>query len=143
MGTRHLQVVIDESGETKISQYGQWDGYPAGQGLQILDYLKSGDLDKYQENLSKINQITPEQEKIINETKNCGSKIHRMIERGKVPYVLHCSKQEANKWCEGFYTIDFKKRVFIAEYHSKEKTYSFDNLPSAEKFLKDFKGSEY
>lgn len=38
MGTRHLiSVVLD--GEYKIAQYGQWDGYPSGQGQAIVDFL--------------------------------------------------------------------------------------------------------
>jgi len=38
MGTRHLiMAVID--GQTKLAQYGQWDGYPTGQGKAILEFL--------------------------------------------------------------------------------------------------------
>lgn len=41
MGTRHLvEARID--GQTKISQYGQWDGYPTGQGRDIARFLHSG-----------------------------------------------------------------------------------------------------
>jgi hypothetical protein len=32
MGTRHRQTVITKEGEQRISQYGQWDGYPSCQG---------------------------------------------------------------------------------------------------------------
>jgi hypothetical protein len=38
MGTRNLTMVISK-GETKVAQYGQWDGYPSGQGATILNFL--------------------------------------------------------------------------------------------------------
>lgn len=40
MGTRHLIVVIAD-GETRVAQYGQWDGYPSGQGVAVLEFLSS------------------------------------------------------------------------------------------------------
>jgi hypothetical protein len=65
MGTRHHQKVINKQGELKVSQYGQWDGYPNGQGFDILNYLKQGNLDKYQEELDKLHLITDEEVKIV------------------------------------------------------------------------------
>src|SRR4051812_8314171 len=38
MGTRHLTRVI-VNGQCVISQYGQWDGYPTGQGHTIAKFL--------------------------------------------------------------------------------------------------------
>lgn len=38
MGTRNLTMVISK-GETKVAQYGQWDGYPSVQGANILNFL--------------------------------------------------------------------------------------------------------
>ena len=38
MGTRNLIAVMMD-GEYKIAQYGQWDGYPDGQGVGVLKYL--------------------------------------------------------------------------------------------------------
>jgi len=32
MGTRHL-ICAKINNEYKLSQYGQWDGYPSGQGV--------------------------------------------------------------------------------------------------------------
>lgn len=41
MGTRNLTLVKDREGKTKVAQYGQWDGYPEGQGSTILNFIKS------------------------------------------------------------------------------------------------------
>lgn len=40
MGTRHLTVVVHK-GEYKVAQYGQWDGYPLGQGKTIANFLQN------------------------------------------------------------------------------------------------------
>lgn len=148
MGTRHQQVVISKDGEMKISQYGQWDGDLSGQGLDILRYLKTGNLEKYQENLSKICEITELKAKEIEAdndwvqnypylTRNCGSNIHKMIEMGEVKFVSFISNEEAKSWCEGFYTIDFSKNTFTSQYYDIEKTYSLDNLPTEDEYLKE------
>lgn len=38
MGTRHIVAVVAD-GEFKVAQYGQWDGYPSGQGATVLSFL--------------------------------------------------------------------------------------------------------
>ncbi len=40
MGTRGITAVYKD-GEFKISQYGQWDHYPDGQGVTILNFISS------------------------------------------------------------------------------------------------------
>lgn len=148
MGTRHRQAVIAKDGTLRISQYGQWDGYPSGQGANILDYLKKGNLEKYQANLNKIEQITDTQITEVEKTKDwdakypylsrdCGARIHQMIEDGEVQFVDLISEDEANRWCEGFYTIDFSKNLFTSEFHGQEKSYPLDKLPTKEQYLKD------
>ena len=44
MGTRHLICVVN-NGEYKVAQYGQWDGQPSGQGVDILNFLQN-DMDR-------------------------------------------------------------------------------------------------
>ena len=39
MGTRNLTCVF-YNGEYKVAQYGQWDGYPEGQGATCLKFLR-------------------------------------------------------------------------------------------------------
>jgi hypothetical protein len=53
MGTRHL-ITIVKDGEFKLAQYGQWDGYPSGQGATILEFLKGGDMEALRRNVDKL-----------------------------------------------------------------------------------------
>ena len=39
MGTRNL-TIVKLDGEYKVAQYGQWDGYPGGQGFECLTFLR-------------------------------------------------------------------------------------------------------
>ncbi len=39
MGTRNLTIVVHQ-GETQVAQYCQWDGYPSGQGITVLEFLR-------------------------------------------------------------------------------------------------------
>jgi len=59
MGTRHLTIVKHED-EIKVAQYGQWDGYPDGAGMIILNFLKTADLDQFKERLSLCEWATEE-----------------------------------------------------------------------------------
>ena len=147
MGTRHHQKVINKRGELKVSQYGQWDGYPNGQGFDILNYLRRGNLDKYQEELDKLHLITDEESKIVDADpkwqenypymgRDCGSKIHQMIEDGEVKFVQFIDDEEAKRWCQGFYTIDFQQNKFIAEFNNTIREYSLSDLPTDEQFLR-------
>lgn len=50
MGTRHLIAAVAD-GAMKLAQYGQWDGYPSGQGIDILRFLRTSDLNAFREGL--------------------------------------------------------------------------------------------
>lgn len=148
MGTRHKQTVIDKDGNIKIAQYGQWDGYPSGQGCDILEYLRNGNLKEYQKRLSALPLITKEQAEEVDKNENwtkeypylsrdCGARIHKMIEKGDVKFVSHIEEKEARQWCSGFYTIDFQKNEFTTEFDGKTITFKIDNLPSYERYLRE------
>ena len=160
MGTRHLQTVIDKNGVDRVKQYGQWDGYPEGQGLDILTFLKGADLEKYATEVEKITPITDEQIKEHDEfverlskrkldykdgdkaykeryyflSRDCGAEIHQLIQDGKVPFVNLC--EDGADWCEGFYTIDLQKGTFTSEFYNKKKTYKLNNLPKIGVYLR-------
>ena len=62
MGTRHLTMVIN-NGETKVAQYGQWDGYLSCAGANVLNFLKKYNLEYFKEKLDKVSFYTDEEMK--------------------------------------------------------------------------------
>lgn len=148
MATKHLQTVIDKNGVKRVSQYGQWDGYPAWQGKNILSFLRYAALGRYQKELMKIREVTIKEAKRLNNLKNpykkypylsrdCGSKIHQMILNGEVKFVVSRDEQEERGNCDAFYTIDFSKDVFTSEYRNVKQIYSLKKLPTIKQYLKD------
>lgn len=61
MGTRNLTAVMVDR-EYKVAQYGQWDGYPSGQGTTILGFLLGeGNIAKLKEAVrEKVRFLDPE-----------------------------------------------------------------------------------
>lgn len=60
MGTRNL-ITVYSNGEYKVAQYGQWDGYPSGQGIDILEFLRSCNIERFKESLHNTEWITHEE----------------------------------------------------------------------------------
>ena len=61
MGTRNLTVVY-HGGKHVVAQYGQWDGYPEGQGITCLDFLhrQNGNFDNFKSKLALLRFKTDE-----------------------------------------------------------------------------------
>lgn len=62
MGTRHLICIVVD-GKFATAQYGQWDGYPSGQGQEIVSWLKEHypeDLDRLKLHARNVIVLTPE-----------------------------------------------------------------------------------
>jgi len=91
MGTRHLTCVVLD-GEYAIAQYGQWDGYPSGQGTDILDFLKKDfDKDLFLKELKSWKTISSEEANAFPENsfpnslnRDTGSKILQLVQDGEV-----------------------------------------------------------
>jgi len=61
MGTRNLTCVVLND-ECVVAQYCQWDGYPSGQGVEILNFLRERfDRAKFLEQLELVEGITEKQ----------------------------------------------------------------------------------
>lgn len=52
MGTRHM-IGVKMNGEWKVGQYGQWDGYPEGQGYTVLNFLRECNMDIFRSKLDR------------------------------------------------------------------------------------------
>lgn len=124
MGTRHL-IAAYQGGVHKIAQYGQWDGYPSGQGFELVKYLKSVDLNVLQYAVSKVKWITPRETAKIEKVKDwptvyphlsrdAGAKIFDMVVQAKEPLSLVDSLAFAGDglFCEWAYVVDFDASSF-------------------------------
>jgi hypothetical protein len=56
MGTRNLTAVFF-NGAYPVAQYGQWDGYPSGQGKTALEFLHGADLDIFKVQLGRCEWV--------------------------------------------------------------------------------------
>jgi hypothetical protein len=66
MGTRNL-TMVQKGGEIKVAQYGQWDGYPSGQGVTILKFCSIAEnLEKLKEKLSQVRFMTDNDAEMLN-----------------------------------------------------------------------------
>jgi len=197
MGTRNLTMVVAD-GKTRIAQYGQWDGYPSGQGVKALDFLLKADLDafktkvlkcrwfsaykkrelkKFMESIgSKDGWVTMEQAAKYNQKypmlgRDNGAEILNLVNNStdKVIWLHDESGFAADSlFCEWAYVIDLDKRTFEVykgfnktelepdqrfAYLKKEedneyypvrmiKSYSLDELPTPEQFIKELEAVE-
>lgn len=155
MGTRGITEVIFEN-EIKVSQYGQWDHYPSGQGVTVFNFLRGAD------NISKLkNGITnhvfvpseSEYEGMVkpfsNEdgwmtmdqseqfskqypslTRDTGAGILEVIANaeGTIPLVLDTEFKNDELFCEGVYTINLDNETFTTRYGGEETTISFSDV---------------
>ncbi len=126
MGTRHLTMVFVD-GEYKVAQYGQWDGYPSGQGADILDFLKKTDLEMFENKCRKTRFLTKEEIEIIDTelekdgtllerkwkqlSRDMGSKVLDFIYDNSdgVELINKMDFAADSLFCEWAYVIDFDK----------------------------------
>lgn len=117
MGTRN-STIVTINGEIRVAQYGQWDGYPTGQGKTIQDFLKTADLEDFKKKVLALRDITEEDEKKVNETENwtqvyphlsrdAGAGVLEMIAAGDVEFlVLDKEFKNDGLFCEYWYDIN-------------------------------------
>lgn len=143
MGTRHL-IGVYNNGEYKIAQYGQWDGYPEGQGVTVLQFLKDNDLvNKLKANLGKCKFLKDKEEvDRLNEllhkgdkatvkwfetyiTRDLGADILESVANSTDDEIVlsnHIDFAKDSLFCEWAYIIDFDKNVLeVFKGFNKEK----------------------
>lgn len=140
MGTRHLICAVKD-GKYRIAQYGQWDGYPAGQGASILEFLKSNKVDALKENMLKCSWLSDEEAEAMWKEFGVDTKKDRFVS-SKIADKFYAKYPELNRdtgaeiltlvadtgsglklidsidfacdsvFCEWAYVIDFDKNTF-------------------------------
>jgi len=125
MGTRNLTIVYLD-GKYKVAQYGQFDGYPEGQGLTILEFLQEKFVEyKFCKNLRKL-QIaeTDEEIKALDTlykdhwprefSRDTAADILKMIQNNEVKsgFLISEISFASQGDCEWAYVLDLDKRTF-------------------------------
>jgi hypothetical protein len=158
MGTRNLTVVKNNLGETKIAQYGQWDGYPSYSGIKALEFLR----DEYNQQLlnvkldlvqfvgdEEVDTLYKQYESTDWENKdflNAYPGLHRDTGVGILEVVANATNviktvdntdfANDSLFCEGIYEVDFSTNKFTSNYNDIVAMYDLDNLPTDEEYLK-------
>lgn len=166
MGTRNLTKVIDSTNRVRVAQYGQWDGYPEYTGTRILDFIReNGMLDRIENNLRKVHFLSEDELKQFYEgyadsdgfmsmdssnsfdlvypalSRNTGCDILKVIaySTGHTLALWDDSEFEKDElFCEGVYTINYYSRTFTSTYNGVTVSIEFDQIPTAEEYLKSF-----
>ena len=124
MGTRNLTMVI-KSKRTRVAQYGQWDGYPEGQGATILNFLRECDMERFKKRVETGVHFltTAEQKKRKTFLESIGSKNGWM------------NMDQADKWHQEFPydSRDIGGEILRMIYDSNEKV----GLVNSANFAKD------
>ena len=125
MGTRHL-IAVYQDGTHKIAQYGQWDGYPSGQGKDILAFLQDESkvhmLKTYrlkgcrfltEKEIEKINLEKNPIESRPQLSRNMGADILNLAATVDSLALVDSLEFAADSlFCEWAYVIDFDQNVF-------------------------------
>lgn len=148
MGTRHL-IAVALNGKYKVAQYGQWDGYPSGQGKTVLEFLRTVDLVAFREKIKATRWLTKADIAKVNKTANwpaayphlsrdAGAKILQMVMAADEPLRLQNSISFAGDglFCEWAYVVDFDKMALevFSGFH-KEPTPPESRFPSGADWL--------
>ena len=167
MGTRNLTKVIKD-GEIVVAQYGQWDGYPSGQGLTGFFAITKDDvMANLEANLNLIFYPTDEQmkeyskpfeswrdgmmtfesgklfgEKYPSLTRDTCTEILYVIANATEPVPLYLDIEFENDdvFCEGVYEVNLDNKTYTSKYNGIIVTLTFDEAKElgVEGYLKRF-----
>lgn len=155
MGTRNLTVVKNLEGETKIAQYGQWDGYPSYSGIEALKFLRDKvNRDNLLVELQNVEFISDEEANDIYESldnddfqtqypglhRDTGIEILEVVANTTKTIKTIDNTEFANNslFCEGIYEVDFSTNKFTTNYNDIVVEYDLDTLPTDEEYLAAF-----
>ena len=167
MGTRNLTKVIKDD-KVVVAQYGQWDGYPSGQGLtgffaitkddvvasleanlSLLYYPSEDELTKMAEPFwdGREGWMTFESGKAYGEkypslTRDTCTEILYVIANATepVPISLEIEFEDDELFCEGVYEVNLDNKTYTSKYNGIIVTLTFDEAKElgVEGYLKRF-----
>lgn len=136
MGTRHITAVWLND-DWKVAQYGQWDGYPEGQGITILEtlhaypreqirsacenctFLSKEELDAAYKPYSSGEWMTMDQAKAFKASEwghlsrdTGGEILEHIVKANGLPLVNQIDFIGDGLFCEWAYVVDFDKGTF-------------------------------
>lgn len=138
MGTRNL-IEVKLDGVLKVAQYGQWDGYPTGQGKGIANFIhEQMDKDKFKQALANCRFMTDEEIEAVDSgdwrtshpwlSRDVGSDILEAVQEGGARELI---SQESFKddrvFCEFYYLIDMDNETVSI---NKQDPIPFDEFTS-------------
>lgn len=152
MGTRNL-ISIKSENKIKVAKYCQWDGYPDGQGVDILNILRNLDFKKLKKNIKNIKELSEESLKELYEKegitvgdfitmeeaerfkksypqldRDMGAEIIKYVEENESPILFHQAGAGMEKtWCQWFYILDLDEMSLLVFTEAPFKTIEKDN----------------
>ena len=156
MGTRNLTKVI-KNNKVVVCQYGQWDGYPSGQGATVFFAIqKPGQMEGLEANLHLTYEPSEDErmemakpfldgsmpgmmtydsgkaygEKYPSLTRDTGASILTVIAEATepVPLYLDIDFENDDLFCEGVYTVNLDNKPFTSKYDGREVRMSFSEV---------------
>jgi hypothetical protein len=152
VGTRNLTMVQLDN-EVKVAQYGQWDGYPTGNGETCVSFIKNSlslleDKIKFKSEIRKLRKATPDEIAILEESaenftiiapwlsRNICADILRLIFMGSVKYITGHSDEYSfgynSLFCEWAYLVNMDNET-LEIYRGFNK----DKLNEDDRFYRD------
>lgn len=149
MGTRNT-TLVKLAGDIKVSQYGQWDGYPSGQGATIAEFLQDLTPEKLEDFKAKVAKLEyfkdSELEEINNNpeyllgakhdwkktfpqlSRDMGAEILQEIANGNVTKVrIDDYYTSPDSWVEYVYTLDLNDQTVTIDGHEFDsEVFTFD-----------------
>lgn len=164
MGTRGITKVIDKDNVLKVAQYGQWDHYPEGQGVTILNILTKDRyaVEELEQALDKCYFVSDEQREVIYADYNtrypdsthlkkfsamlpsfsrdtCGEILNVVRwSAGPVPLTDESEFEFDDLFCEGVYEVNYNTNKFVSKFGGVVVEFELDKLPTPEDYLQGF-----
>lgn len=160
MGTRNL-TIVKHNGEVKVAQYGQWDGYPEGQGATVYGFVQGeGNLTRLTANLDKCRWATEADYDAVYRAigadesgfmtleqsdhferiapalhRNLGAEVLSLIANANGEVILRDESEflADTLFCEWAYALDLDNRTLAVYEDGEEKSeFSLDAMPSTD-----------